>query len=461
MLAHDRIPGAPWAKGKAAPSGERTIAHEPWHDMETWHAQRRLSSGSRRIRLILPVIVSLFVQIPAVFFRFRPGTGLDHSGVWTDARMLEVSLTLSLLGPLALLAARRFPGPVVAITAAAGGADLLWLNNLDHPPYVALAFAIVSAVVRGARIWAWISVGTAWILTLATALVLGIDVSPPRIAAVTLGILIVLGVGEGLRTRREQFAEISRRIAERKQSEVQSERVRIARELHDVLAHSLSQINVQAGVGLHLMDKQPEKAKAALASIKESSKTALDEVRSVLGILRAEGGADPSAPLVPEPNLSQLIGLAESVSAQGVAVDVRNMIENVPSAAVQLALYRIAQESLTNVVRHAKATDVSVVARDHEGGYLLEITDNGVGIPPLQDSGGRGLLGMHERADLLGGSLTAGPVESGGFCVSARIPHGAAPRNFVADAPVPRTPNPARVPAEPVSPTFPASKGSA
>ena len=468
MPAHARFPNARWAKGKPERHGEqRTLErwHEPWHDMETWHAQRRLSSGSRRIRLILPVIVSLFVQVPAVFFRFRPGTGLVHSGVWTDPRMLEVSLSLSLLGPLALLTARRFPGPVVAITAAAGGADLLWLNNLDHPPYIALAFAIVSAIVRGARIWAWVSVGTAWILTLATALALGIDVSPPRIAAVTLGILIVLGVGEGLRTRREQFAEISRRIAERKQSEVQAERVRIARELHDVLAHSLSQINVQAGVGLHLMDKQPEKAKAALASIKESSKTALDEVRSVLGILRAEGGADPSAPLVPEPNLSRLTGLAASISAQGVAVDVRNMIETVPSAAVQLALYRIAQESLTNVVRHAKATAVSVVARDHEGGYLLEITDNGMGISPRQDSGGRGLLGMHERADLLGGSLTAGPVDAGGFCVSARIPQSAVPTTFLAGAPVPPTSSlahsPAGVPAEPASPTSSASKESA
>jgi signal transduction histidine kinase len=395
------------------------------------------------MRLILPVVLSLIVQIPAVFFTVRPGIGLERTGVFTDARMLAVSLALALVGPLALLAARRFPGPVVAITAAAGGTDLLLFSNSDHPPYLALAFAIVSAVVRGARIWAWISVGAAWILAIVISLFIGLDVSPPRIAAVTLGILIVLGIGEGMRSRREQFAEISRRFAERKQSEVQAERVRIARELHDVLAHSLSQINVQAGVGLHLMDKQPEKAKAALASIRESSKTALDEVRSVLGILRAEGGADPSAPLVPEPDLSRLDGLAASIAAQGVAVDVRNLIETVPSAAAQLALYRIAQESLTNVLRHARATAVTLIARDDGDGYRLEITDNGTGSHPRAETGGRGLLGMHERAELLGGSLTAGPIEGGGFSVVARIPQGDGPSAAqvpvapVAVAPVP------------------------
>jgi signal transduction histidine kinase len=400
--------------------------HEPWQEMEAGHARRQNSAAARRMRLILPVLLSLFVQVPAVFFTVRPGAGVVRTGVWTDPRMFAVSLALALVGPLVLLTARRFPGPVVAITAAAGGADLLLFSNSDHPPYLALAFAIVSAVVRGARIWAWISVGAAWILTLVVVLVAGLDVSPPRIAAVTLGILIVLGVGEGIRTRREQFTEISRRVAERKQSEVQAERVRIARELHDVLAHSLSQINVQAGVGLHLMDKQPEKAKAALASIKESSKTALDEVRSVLGILRAEGGADPSAPLVPEPTLSRLTGLAASIAAQGVAIDVRNTVEIVPSAGIQLALYRIAQESLTNVLRHAKATAVTLIVREEGGSYLLEVTDNGTGTPPRQDTGGRGLLGMHERAELLGGSLSAAPLEGGGFRVSARIPHAAA-----------------------------------
>ncbi len=348
-------------------------------------------------------------------------TDIENIVHTTALPILMADLGLTLVGPVALIFARRFPGPVVAICAAAGAADLMLFNDGDRPPYVALAFAIVSAIVRGARSWAWISVAAAWVLTLAISLVVGIDLQPGRVAGITLGILIVMGIAEAVRSRRENYAEFSRRYAERKQSEVQAERVRIARELHDVLAHSLSQINVQAGVGLHLMDSQPDKARDALASIKDTSKTALDEVRSVLGVLRAEGGADPSAPLVPEPDLSRLAGLAASIEAQGIQVTIENDITSPPPAATQLALYRIAQESLTNVLRHAKATAVTVDAGRHDDDYVLTITDNGTGGGPSR-SDGRGLLGMHERAELLGGSLEAGPVAGGGFRVSARIP---------------------------------------
>src|SRR5262249_6746405 len=143
----------------------------------------------------------------------------------------------------------------------------------EGPPYVALAFAIISAVVRGARLWAWIAIGVCWIGSLVLApLLTATGWSPFRVVVTTLRILIVFGIAEGLRSRRDRAAEFRRRLSERRQSAVQQERVRIARELHDVLAHSLSQINVQAGVGLHLMDRQPDKAKDALASIKDTSK---------------------------------------------------------------------------------------------------------------------------------------------------------------------------------------------
>jgi signal transduction histidine kinase len=334
-----------------------------------------------------------------------------------------LSLVVALVGPLALIGARRFPGPVVAITAVAASADLLLHNNSDGPPYVALAFAIVSAIVRGARVWAWISVAAAWIVTFVVGLVRGEDWQPFRLVGITLGILVVMGIGEAMRTRRERYAEMSRRIAERKQSEVQAERVRIARELHDVLAHSLSQINVQAGVGLHLMDKQPDKAAEALASIKETSKSALDEVRSVLGALRAEDGADPAAPLVPEPDLTRLPGLAASVSAQGPRVELIDRLQSTPSAATQFALYRIVQESLTNVLRHANATSATVILTEEPGFVHLTVSDDGTApVDTHHDSGGRGLLGMRERAELLGGHLDAGPSPTGGFVVSASIP---------------------------------------
>jgi signal transduction histidine kinase len=380
------------------------------------------SGGSRLLRLWVPVVISFVLQVPAVFFVWHMSTrSLVPSAQSTG--ILLLSLVIALAGPLALIGARRFPGPVVAITAVAASADLLLHGTSDGPPYVALAFAIVSAIVRGARIWAWIAVSACWVLTLIVSIVIGISWQPFRLVGITLGILLVMGIGEAVRTRRERYEEISRRVAQRKQSEVQAERVRIARELHDVLAHSLSQINVQAGVGLHLMEKQPERAADALASIKETSKTALDEVRSVLGVLRAEGGADPSAPLVPEPDLSRLPGLIASVESQGLHVEFSDDLQRQPSAAVQLALYRIVQESLTNALRHAKATTVTVRLAEDDDGYLLTVNDDGVGpATPRSESGGRGLLGMQERAELLGGSLQAGGSPDGGFELIARIP---------------------------------------
>jgi len=401
----------------------------PWEDSAAWRnweerlvAQRRRSTrAGRHLRLWVPVIVSLAFPLPALFWRLRQTGGWPVTGGEVSALVLELAITLA--GPLCLIAARRFPGPVVAVVAALASADLLLYAEEDKPPYLALGFAIVSAVVRGARVWAWISVAVAGAVSLTIALSLGVRLPPLRIAAVTLGVLFVMGVGEGIRTRRANIDEMTRRVAERKQNEVQAERVRIAREIHDVLAHSLSQINVQAGVGLHLMDSQPDKAKDALASIKETSKTALDEVRSVLGALRAEGGADPSAPLVPEPDLSRLTGLVASIEAQGIQVALDNRIDPPPPAAAQLALYRIAQESLTNVLRHSRARKVSLSTWREDGDYLLEVVDDGVGaVPARPDSGGRGLLGMRERAELLGGTLEAGQRQGGGFRVLARIP---------------------------------------
>jgi len=363
-----------------------------------------------RLRLLLPVIVSLIIQLPAAMFWL----------VRTPDLSTIVAAVLAVVGPLALLAARRFPGPMIAFVAAAACVDFILAGPTQGPPFIALAFAIVLAIARGARVWAWASVGATWIATVTIGLVLGLEWHPARIALTTLGILIVFGVGESVRTRREQYREVSRLIAQRRQSEVQAERVRIARELHDVLAHSLSQINVQAGVGLHLMDKQPAKAAEALASIKETSKTALDEVRSVLGILRAEGGQDPSAPLVPEPDLSRLPGLAASVTSQGVDVTLLTEVTTAPKA-VQLAIYRIVQESLTNVVRHANAKHARVSVRIDAGDYLVEVGDDGSGAAN-ELSGGRGLLGMRERAELLGGTLTTTTSEAGGLLVTARIP---------------------------------------
>jgi len=407
-------------------AGETVRRHEPpWRtpwDEESLAEDSPRFRRSRWSRLWLPVIVSGIVQVPAAAFM------LTHRDlpflVGVPGWRLVVTLVLAVLGPLALVGARRLPGPVAAIAAAGAGATLLVGGDWFQPPYIAFAFAIGSAILRGARTWAWSSVAIGWAVPILVASILGVDLTPGRIAATTVGVLIVVAIAEGVRTRRERLAAARARRTRRKETAVQAERVRIARELHDVLAHSLSQINVQAGVGLHLIDREPAKAAEALASIKEASKTALDEVRGVLGVLRAEGG-DPAAPLVPEPDLARLDGLAASIASQGVEVTVVNATKDVPGP-VQLALYRIVQESLTNVVRHAAAHSATVALADIGSAYRVEIVDDGVNPPADPGAGGRGLLGMRERAELLGGVLEAGPRPEGGFAVRAEIPKGEA-----------------------------------
>lgn len=425
----ERMPGPrmrpPWADGPGAPpwahphggyNADGEWIGPPWWGPDgppEWRPPRWLT-------LWLPVIISFAIQVPAAIWIARGGPGPAPARLGLDDL---VTILLAIVGPLLLLAARRFPGPVVAAIAVVAAVDI-FIGGDQGPPYIALAFAVVGAIVRGARLWAWISVGVCWIGSILLAPVLDrTEWSPFRVVATTLGILIVFGIAEGLRTRREGAREFRRRMSERRQSAVQQERVRIARELHDVLAHSLSQINVQAGVGLHLMDKQPDKAKDALASIKDTSKTALDEVRSVLGMLRTEGAAD--APLVPEPDLSRLPDLVARArtAALQVHLDDRLPHSEIP-APVQLALYRIVQESLTNVSRHAAgATRARIVLERAADAYHVEVVDDGTGSGgPAAESGGRGVLGMRERAELLGGHLTAGPAPGGGFAVTAVIP---------------------------------------
>ena len=407
-----------------APGGPPRFSREDWERTRRWHHERKWEAwGGRppgyrmpaRARLWIPVVVSLVIQLSGALVVLR----FHDRPPW----QIAVTVGLAVVGPAALLLARKLPGPVVAFTAAAATADILLADPTAGPPYIALAFAIGGAIVRGARIWAWVSIAVAWVATLVIAAVMGIGLQPGRIAFTTLGILIVLGCGEAVRTRREHYEEYRREYAQRKVSEVQAERVRIARELHDVLAHSLSQINVQAGVGLHLADQQPAKAREALASIKETSKTALDEVRSVLGVLRDESRG-PEAPLVPEPDLSRLPTLIAGVTAQGL--DVTSSIDTADAALsgapkpVQLAIYRIVQESLTNVLRHSGATRASVDVCIEEGSYVITVDDNGSGFEGTES--GRGLLGIRERAELLGGTLETGRSPSGGAEVIVRIP---------------------------------------
>jgi signal transduction histidine kinase len=201
------------------------------------------------------------------------------------------------------------------------------------------------------------------------------------------------------------------------------ERLRIARELHDIIGHSLGTIAVQAGVGRHLMETDPDKGADALESIARISRDSLDEVRSVVAALR-----DDEPPYHPAPGLADLPDLVETVRGTGLTVALRlpEDIEAVPRQ-TGAAVYRITREALTNVLRHAGAAHASVQVEHHDGRVEVAIRDDGAGAGDGRgpDSGtGHGITGMRERAEALGGSLSAGPSSDGGFVVTASLPVG-------------------------------------
>ncbi|HEV3378577.1 MAG TPA: sensor histidine kinase [Thermoleophilaceae bacterium] len=206
-------------------------------------------------------------------------------------------------------------------------------------------------------------------------------------------------------------AEAQRRLGE--------ERLRIAREVHDVVAHSMVAINVQAGVAAHLLDRDTEQARDALMQIKRTSGDALDDLRATLGVLR---DPDQGAPTGPAAGLADLDAVASQLRTSGmeVTVDV-DTVAGVPTT-VGSATYRIVQESLTNVLRHANAHAVSVVVRADQDMLTIVVADDGTGLAEPRPGSGAGLRGMRERAEALGGTLHAGPGEEGGWRVEATLP---------------------------------------
>jgi signal transduction histidine kinase len=233
--------------------------------------------------------------------------------------------------------------------------------------------------------------------------------------------LVVLIAAEVARVRRDRVIQVERSREEEARHRATEERLRIARELHDVFAHNISLINVQAGVALHLMDQQPEQARSSLTAIKEASRDALRELRSTLGVLRQ---VDEDAPRAPAPSLSRLDELTTGATAAGLTVDVRvtGARRPIPSGA-DLAAYRIIQEALTNIARHSDSSEAAVSVDYGTDALTLVIEDNGRSIPLTRSiDEGHGIQGMRERAAALGGELEAGPKSGGGFRVMGRLP---------------------------------------
>jgi signal transduction histidine kinase len=233
-------------------------------------------------------------------------------------------------------------------------------------------------------------------------------------------LLVPWALGAGLRVRREggrrDREDADRRLA-------YEERLRIAREVHDVVGHGLAVINMQAGVALHVVDRRPEQARVALAAIKETSKDALDELRATLAVFRRQ--EDPEQPPRPAPGLRQVGSVVTAMAESGLPVrlEVTGRAVGLP-AAVDLAAYRIVQESLTNVVRHAGPASATVRVRYGAEDVVLEVTDDGR-VNGNGRVGGHGIAGMRERAAAVQGTLEAGPRPEGGFRVTARLPNRA------------------------------------
>ncbi|WP_067453367.1 sensor histidine kinase [Actinomadura macra] len=373
--------------------------------------------------------------------RERSGGGgpwADHDGRDIGNRDLDpLGIALLLAGPLLLLLRRRNPVATMAATFAVTSLYLLRGYTYGPAPFSA-AVAIVAAVTAGRRLAAWVGTGAALAAYFGLTAAIGVPlerrgesgrlfpVEEPSLSGTIFVIgwaLVVLVTAELIRMRGQKAAEAARTRAEEERRQASEERLRMARELHDVLAHNISMINVQAGVALHLMDDNPEQARTALAAIKEASKEALTEMRGVIGALRAQGESAPRSPTAGLDRLDDLLARARSA---GLRVDAEITGERRPlHASTDLAAFRIVQESLTNVTRHAGPGPVTARVRIAYGEREIEVRveDDGRGASLLDEHpGGSGIRGMRERAAALGGTFDAGPRTGGGFAVRARLP---------------------------------------
>jgi signal transduction histidine kinase len=348
-------------------------------------------------------------------------------GVPRGTLVLGYALVLLHTAPIALR--RRFPLAVLATCVASG----LAFAALGLPPIglgLAILVAAYSVAAYSGRWPALAGLAAAVLGSLAIQLTPGKFENPtPVTNTLVIGAAWLLGYFVGV--RRAHIAELEERTAELERAReelagraVAEERLRLARELHDVVAHSMSVIAVQSGVGAHVAKAQPEEAAKALAAIEATSRAALTELRRLLGVLRRD--SEPHGELTPVPGLADLDALLAEVAKAGLAVRLR--VEGTPTplpAGVDLSAYRIVQEALTNVVKHAGEARAQVVVGYHDDqAVTVEVTDDGRGAAAQAGDGrpGHGLIGMRERVAAFGGDLQAGPRPGGGFRVAARLP---------------------------------------
>ena len=340
-----------------------------------------------------------------------------------------LAYVLLAVGGLSLIVRRRYPVAVLAVTLVTA----LWAGEQNAAVvWFALIVAFFTAVLARERAAAVASLVIGYVASVWPPWLIGQSghATAGFALGLAVGLMFLLSVAEVIRIRNQRAAAVKRGREEEARRRASEERMRMARDLHDVVAHNISVINVQANTALHLMDRQPERARSALVTINDVSKQALVELRSVLGVLR---DVDESAPRAPAPGLARLGDLVENAAAAGLAVRTEQDGHQVPLPAdVDLAAYRIIQEALTNSARHSGGGHATVRLGYGDAALEIEVRDDGPSRPrgaaPPGTGGsrvngsGNGIAGMTERAAALGGTLTAGPRPEGGFEVRARLP---------------------------------------
>jgi signal transduction histidine kinase len=388
---------------------------------ERWPAWRDQRARDVASGLLLTVVLTL-----ASYAEAHPDSPKDqvlngHPVPYTPT----AAYLLVVAACLALVARRRYPLAVLALSGAAVVTYSL-LGYVNGAVLLAPAIALYSVAKAFSVRWTLsISVLTLGGLMAATAANNpfgltggGFDLIPAVIAAAVFG-------GIAVRNRNAYVASIQARAEGEALRRVDEERLRIARELHDVVAHTMATINVQAGMAAHVLADQPAVAGEALQTIRAASKDGLRELRAILNVLRQ---ADEGDPTQPAPGLAQLDALVSGAERAGLPVAVRRFgSPRTLPAPVDVTAYRIVQESLTNVIRHAGPATATVVISYDGLGLQLEITDTGLGVGPgplalAGGTAGYGLTGMRERVAAVGGTIQAGPGPGGGFRVLARLP---------------------------------------
>jgi signal transduction histidine kinase len=345
-----------------------------------------------------------------------------------DRRPIDlVAIGLLLTGPVALAVMTRSRVPVVTVVVGIATAAYLVLGYPYGPVVLSLVVALVAAVLTGHRLVAWLVAGG---VLLAHGVAVTRDPGRGWSWGTSVGTLawalLVLTLAEVARVRAERALSHRRALAEQRRRRAGEDRLRIAQELHDVVAHHMSLINVQASVALHLRSTHPEQVDEALRVIKGASKDALVELRSLIEVLR-EG--DGPAPRHPAASLAALDDLVERTRLAGL--DLTTRVTGTPQplpSGVELAAYRVVQESVTNVVRHSGADRAEVGVEHRPGRLTVTIDDDGGGIRDVNAlAEGTGILGMRERAAALGGEVRLERSPLGGLRVVAGFPTAVGP----------------------------------